>query len=496
MRQRARMFFTFLAAGLIILGAFIVMAPAGASAASQAKLTSQVSTHSPHIFYKKGSSHYHNNVVPAAANNLNYGGGPVMTGTANVYAIFWEPGGNVAANYNSLIQRYFGDVGGSPLYQIANQYTQTGGGFPSGAHLVASWTDSSAYPRSPLLDTDIQNEVTRAQQANAWSSGIDNIFFVFTGRSQDLCTDSTHTQCASNAFCAYHNIYGSNNTIYAAMPYAASFSCNPGSSPNSNDADQTINVTSHEQMEAATDPYLNAWTDTSGSEIGDKCAWIFGTLNSQGADVVYNNNPYILQEEWDNNTGTCRLTPSTNPTPTPTPTNTPTPTPTGTPTPPPTPTPTPPPGGNLITNGGFESGTTGWTQSSSGGYQIVDPTRPHTGLYSAYLCGYNNCRDTIYQTVSIPSTSTSATLTYYWYMDTTETYHSYDYMYVRVRNTAGSTLTTLQTISDGSSANGWHSASFSVLGYKGQTVQIAFVGTNDISNPTDFFVDDVALNTN
>lgn len=53
-------------------------------------------------------------------------------------------------------------------------------------------------------------------------------------------------------------------------------------------------------------------------------------------------------------------TPTHTPTPTPTPTNTPTPTPTPTNTP--TPTPTPPPGGNLVTNGDFESGNlSGWT---------------------------------------------------------------------------------------------------------------------------------------
>ena len=302
MRQRARMLLTV----LVIACAFMVTTPIGVSAASQSDVTNQYSgSHSPHLFFKNK----HPKGQPQAGNNLNYGGGPVMTGTANAYAIFWEPGGNVSANYNSLIKRYFGDIGGSPLYQTANQYTQSGGGFPSNSVLAGSWVDTQAYPESPVLDSDLQNEVTHAQQANGWKSSNNNIFFVFTGRGEDICTDIFQTQCASNTFCAYHNFFGS-NTIYAAMPYAASFSCNPGSSPNNDDADQTINVTSHEQMEAATDPLLNAWTDSSGQEIGDKCAWVFGSLNQQGADVVWNNNPYIVQQEWDNNTSTCRLTPS------------------------------------------------------------------------------------------------------------------------------------------------------------------------------------------
>jgi subtilase family serine protease len=146
----------------------------------------------------------------------------------------------------------------------------------------------------------------------------------------------------------------------------------------------------------------------------------------------------------------------------------------------------------LITNGGFESGQSPWTESSTGGYQLVDSSRPHTGSYSAYLNGYNNSTDIIYQTVTIPSTATSATLTFWTYVSTTETSHAYDYFYAQVRNTSGSALATLLTLNDGT-ATGWVQRSYSLLNYKGQTIQIAFKGTNDSSNPTDFFVDDVSL---
>jgi hypothetical protein len=153
----------------------------------------------------------------------------------------------------------------------------------------------------------IQNEVRHAQAVNGWKSGIHNIFFVFLASGENLCFDSSQSQCASNYFCAYHSYFGS-NTLYAAMPYAASFNCNPGSSPNHNDADQTINVSSHEQIEAATDPLLNAWYDNSGFEIGDKCAWKFGARNASGADVTWNGHGYIVQKEWDNKKASCVLT--------------------------------------------------------------------------------------------------------------------------------------------------------------------------------------------
>ncbi|HEU5380858.1 MAG TPA: hypothetical protein VFV38_36000 [Ktedonobacteraceae bacterium] len=297
---------------LVLAFAALAMMPLSASAATISSASRHPAHHQPHFFLKSelhSHARHHSNAIPAdTSQNLQYGGGPVMAGNVNVYAIFWEPDGAVSANYNNLILRYFGDVGSSPLYQLNQEYTDSSGGFSTGVTLAGSWVDNSAYPESPLLDSDIQNEVSNAQQANGWQSSIDNIFFVFTEQNQDICFDSSDSQCASNSFCAYHNFFGS-DTIYATMPYAASFSCNPGSSPNGDDADQTINVTSHEEMEAATDPELNAWLDSGGQEIGDKCAWQFGPTDSQGGDVNWNGDEYILQQEWDNSIGGCNLGP-------------------------------------------------------------------------------------------------------------------------------------------------------------------------------------------
>jgi len=283
----------------LLLLAVVSLVPTGTMAASPQRV--------PHFFLKSVVHSSTASLKARAGNNLIYHGGPVMNGTANVYAIYWEPTNNVQSGYNSLIQRYFGDVNRTGLYKNNTQYKQSNGQFPSAEHFVTSCVDNGAYPENPLLDSDIQNEVSHAQSVNGWSSSIDNIFFVFLQKNQDLCFDSSHTQCASNFFCAYHNFFGT-DSIYAAMPYAASFSCNPGSSPNHNDADQTINVTSHEEMEAATDPLLNAWLDASGNEIGDKCAWKFGARNSSGGDVTWNGHSYILQKEWDNTRKGCVLT--------------------------------------------------------------------------------------------------------------------------------------------------------------------------------------------
>ncbi|QQE79883.1 protease pro-enzyme activation domain-containing protein [Alicyclobacillus sp. SO9] len=149
----------------------------------------------------------------------------------------------------------------------------------------------------------------------------------------------------------------------------------------------------------------------------------------------------------------------------------------------------------LIQNGGFESGTSPWVESSSGGYQLIDTTNPHTGSYSAYLAGYNNANDSIYQTISIPSSATKVTLSYWTDVQTTETTHSYDFLKVELRDANGNVLKTIQTQSD-ATATGWKSQSFDISGYAGKTVEVYFDGTNDSSNPTDFFVDDVSVTAN
>ncbi len=165
--------------------------------------------------------------------------------------------------------------------------------------------------------------------------------------------------------------------------------------------------------------------------------------------------------------------------------------PTPTPTTGPTPTPTPDPGGEKIVNGGFESGTSPWVQSSSGGYQLIDTTRPHTGSYSAYMADYNSGTDTIYQTVTIP---TNGTLTYWWYMTTQESgTTAYDYLRVRLYNSSGSLVATLRTFSNASGAGTWRQDSISLSSYAGQSLRVHFTATNDSTLPTGFFVDDVSV---
>lgn len=177
------------------------------------------------------------------------------------------------------------------------------------------------------------------------------------------------------------------------------------------------------------------------------------------------------------------------PTNTPTRTNTPIPGPTNTP----TRTPTTPSGGtNVVLNPGFESGPNGnWTESSSGGYEIIDGTRPHAGSYSAYFCNYNSCTEYIQQSIVVPA---NGTLTYWWYQSSSEgTTTAYDYLRVQIYNSSGTLLATPRTWSNRNTRGVWAQDTISLAAYAGQTIRLRFIGTTDSSLVSAYFVDDVAV---
>ncbi len=133
----------------------------------------------------------------------------------------------------------------------------------------------------------------------------------------------------------------------------------------------------------------------------------------------------------------------------------------------------------------------GWSESSSGGYEVIDTYNPHTGSYSADECGYNSCTEYVQQQLTIPS---NANLRYWWYMTSSEgSTTAYDYLRVQVYSTSGTLLGALRTWSNTSTRNAWSQDTLSLAAYAGRTVVLRFTTTTDSSNPTNFFVDDVSM---
>jgi hypothetical protein len=121
---------------------------------------------------------------------------------------------------------------------------------------------------------------------------------------------------------------------------------------------------------------------------------------------------------------------------------------------------------------------------------------PHSGTFDAWMNGWGTTvTDTVLQTVTIPSTSISATLSFWLHIDTAETTTTtqFDTLTVQVRDTSGNVLQTLATFSNLNKATGYQQKTFNLNGFIGKTVQIFFKGAEDSTLKTSFVLDDASL---
>jgi hypothetical protein len=145
----------------------------------------------------------------------------------------------------------------------------------------------------------------------------------------------------------------------------------------------------------------------------------------------------------------------------------------------------------LVTNGGFEEGATGWQESSPG---LIDTTYPYSGTYSAELGGALGSDDQITQVITLPVSSPSLTLTlsFWWSVlaDVTDTVH--DKLTVSVAP-AGQAPIGLDTLDNTFPNSIWMTDTLNLLPYAGQTVAVSFEGSDDDVDAATFFVDDVSI---
>ena len=153
----------------------------------------------------------------------------------------------------------------------------------------------------------------------------------------------------------------------------------------------------------------------------------------------------------------------------------------------------------MFGNTGFENGLANplpW--AATGGVIDNDPTEPtHGGLWKAWLNGWGVTHtDSLAQPVTIPANATKATLSFWLHITTAETTKTkiFDSLALQVRNSSGTVLATLATYSNLNAAPGYIQVSFDVTQYKGQTIQIYLLGTEDQGLKTSFLVDDFLMN--
>ena len=259
----------------------------------------------------------------------------------------------MAAASKNLITTYLTDVAkasgrSTNVYSIGTEYSGTDGQIryqiqvgpsindtgplPASACKVASadasgiYADNSGY-NVCVDDAQVIAETDRVVTAGSLPRNYSHIYVLYLPKAVGSCFNAGETSTAKNActinhepsaaYCAYHS-QASSGTVYANMPFpvyesSTGFTCGtdvnfPGviETPNGNpDADTEISPTSHEVIEAWTDPdTATGWYDSIGYEIGDECAYVFGqTSGAAGAfcNQTINNHHYLTQEEFSNN---------------------------------------------------------------------------------------------------------------------------------------------------------------------------------------------------
>jgi len=274
------------------------------------------------------------------------------TGPVTLVPIYWAPSGySFSPAYENLINEYLRDVAvasgqltnvfsvlteyygnnGSIQYRIragspisaSNAFPTTGNCTVLPADATGIYNDGSGYTAC-LDDNNLQAEVDAVTAARGLPHSLNYMYELFLPKGVEGCffpgSDGAGNICTINnepsaAYCAYHGT-DLNDAVYSSMNYPiyqspVGFTCGTEArfpveeSPNNNpDADTEISPLSHETSEAITDPDTQTgWYDSTGNEIGDDCAYIFGATRG-GPGHLYNQTingqHFITQEEFTN----------------------------------------------------------------------------------------------------------------------------------------------------------------------------------------------------
>jgi hypothetical protein len=155
----------------------------------------------------------------------------------------------------------------------------------------------------------------------------------------------------------------------------------------------------------------------------------------------------------------------------------------------------------LLANPAFDAGHTAWTEETISQSTIITSESALTTLRAqspanvAWLAGYANAQDDLAQTVTIPATATSITLSFYYVIQTQETTPgAYDTMDVYTYEPDTARFTALATFNDNMPTPSWTRFSINLpLTMAGRTITVGFRSMTDMNKTTNFFIDSVAL---
>ena len=293
----------------------------------------------------------------ASANDLNYGGGidgiGVTTGQEKVYMVFYgSQWGTQSTNANGDVTLSGDPSGQAPYQQELYKGLGTGGelwsgvmtqycdgvavgaqtcpasntqhvAYPSGGVLAGVWVDESTASPSQATGHQLGVEAVNAAAHfgnTTAASNRDAQYIIVSPRG----THPDGYNTPSGQFCAWHDWNGDTTLSGGAVtspdgdiaftnsPYITDMGASCGQDfVNSNGTlDGVSIVNGHEYAETVTDQNPpGGYTDSSGEENGDKCAWITPGTSGGSFDLSTAHGTFAMQTTWANDgaggAGTC-----------------------------------------------------------------------------------------------------------------------------------------------------------------------------------------------
>lgn len=253
----------------------------------------------------------------SSTNNLIYNGGTGGIGVETapkIYLVFWgsQWTNNDPSGEASLLESFLNSMGSSSWQNTVSQYCEgvtsgtifcTSSDTPAGNQayeLAAYWYDNgSAAPSKPKQSQLAAEAVKAAQHFGNTAAGSNDTTQYVIATANGYNANGFGTQ-----YCAWHSYttstYG--DISYTNLPYITDAGASCGANFNNLGADAGITIVEgHEAAETITDPFPSTgWLDSSGSEIGDKCAWI-SSGQGASADVTFPDGiTFPVQSLWSN----------------------------------------------------------------------------------------------------------------------------------------------------------------------------------------------------
>jgi len=286
----------------------------------------------------------------SSANNLSYGGGisgvGVTTAPPRVYLVFWgSQWGAQSTNshgYTTLagdpravapyLQAFIKGLGtNSELWSgVMTQYCQgvpSGSqscpasaahvAYPTGGALAGVWVDESAAAPARATPAQLGSEAVAAATHFGNTTQSSNL------PAQYVIVSPTGTHpdgfnTPGGQFCAWHDYTGDVSVsspdgllAFTNLPYITDMGASCGQNFVNGGSAGTLDgvsiVAGHEYAETITDEFpAGGWTDSSGNETGDKCAWISsGPGASQNLTLA--TGTFAVQSTWANDASGCEI---------------------------------------------------------------------------------------------------------------------------------------------------------------------------------------------